>query len=496
MAEEDLRRERLEKVEQLRTQGVEPYPYRFERTDTAVELKEKYRQIANGQEVDVPVAVAGRIMARRVLGKLAFFTLQDESGRIQLYLEKSRIGEAMGPDAFKRLDKLSDNGDILGVRGTIKRTDKGELSIYVRDYELLCKALLPLPSEYYGLKDTEKLYRQRHLGLIMDQKVRDTFRKRALTIRAIRNFLDGRGYLEMETPVLQVEAGGAAARPFATHHNALDLGLYLRIATELHLKRLVVGGFEKVYELGRIFRNEGISTRHNPEFTSVEIYTAYADYHDTMDLVEELLRTASLAVLGTTTLVWEGTALDLSRTFRRITMAEAVQAVTGIAFLDLSPDDAIQKAATLGVEVDDHASNGQVLYRIFEEKVEPTLREPTFVLDYPVEVSPLAKSHRHLPGFVERFELYISGREMADGFSELNDPVEQRRRLEAQAAARAAGDAEAHPLDEDFIGALEQGLPPTGGVGIGIDRLVMLLTDSPSIRDVIAFPTLRPEAAE
>jgi len=496
MPEEDLRNTRLQKVAQLRSQGVDPYPYRFAPTDRAAELQERYSDLPNGAEVAVEVAVAGRVIARRVLGKLAFFTIQDESGRIQLLLEKGRLGETMGPEAFKQLDRLVDGGDIVGVHGTIRRTDRGELSISVREWVLLCKALLPLPSEYYGIKDTEKLYRQRYLGLILDGKVRETFKKRALTVRAIRHFLDERDFLEIETPVLQVEAGGASARPFVTHHNALDMTLFLRIATELHLKRMVVGGFERVYELGRIFRNEGISPRHNPEFTSIEIYQAYADYHGIMDLVEALLKTVATEVLGTTTARWEGHEIDLSEPFRRLTMAAAVETATGIDFLALTDGEAVAKAEGLGIEVKAGSSRGEVLYRAFEERVEKTLVEPTFILDYPIEISPLAKNHRTLAGFVERFELYICGREMADGFSELNDPIEQRRRLEIQAAARAAGDQEAQPLDEDFLAALEHGLPPTGGVGIGIDRLVMFLTDNASIRDVIAFPTLKPEAGE
>jgi lysyl-tRNA synthetase, class II len=494
MAEDDLRRERMHKAEELRNHNQNPYPYRFERTHQAADLQAKYQDLDNGKEVEVAVAVAGRIIAQRSLGKLAFLKIQDASGNIQLYCEKKRITEAMGPEAYKWLDKLVDIGDFIGVRGSIRRTDKGELSVYVQDYEVLCKALLPLPSEYYGLKDTEKLYRQRYLGLIMDAEVRDTFRKRALTIRAIRNYLDNSGFIELETPVLQVEAGGAAARPFVTHHNALDLTLYLRIATELHLKRLVVGGFEKVYELGRIFRNEGVSTRHNPEFTSVEIYQAYADYVDIMDLVEAMLRTVAIEIVGSSYVSFaeKGIEADLGSAFRRLTMVDAVKEVTGLTFTD--PLQAAVAAKNLGVKVSEKASVGEILYRVFEDKVESTLMQPTFIMDYPVEISPLAKSHRTKAQMVERFELYIGGREMADGFSELNDPLEQRTRFEAQVAARAAGDDEAHPLDEDFVTALEHGMPPTGGVGIGIDRLVMLLTGSLSIRDVIAFPTQRPEA--
>ncbi|MBW4696279.1 MAG: lysine--tRNA ligase [Aphanocapsa lilacina HA4352-LM1] len=497
MAEEDLRRTRLEKAEQWRVHNQNPYPYRYERTHMAGDLQTKYQNLENGQQVEDAVSVAGRIVARRVLGSVAFFGLQDDSGTIQLYFDKKRIRESMGADAFKWLDKLTDTGDFIGAHGTIRRTERGELSVYVHEYELLCKSILPLPSEYYGLADVQKRYRQRYLDLIANPGVRETFRKRALVVREIRRFLDERGFLEIETPVLQTEAGGAAARPFTTHHNALGLDMFLRIATELHLKRLVVGGFEKVYELGRIFRNEGISTRHNPEFTTVEIYEAYSDYFDIMNLVETLLRAVAQKVLGATALVCEGNTIDLGAPFRRITMFDLVAEMTGVALAGLrDAEKAARLAEEVGVEVPAGASVGQILYQLFEEKCETQLTQPTFVLDYPVEISPLAKAHRSVPDMVERFELYINGRETADGFSELNDPVDQRARLETQASAKAAGDLEAHPFDEDFVTAIEHGLPPTGGVGIGIDRLVMLLTDSPSIRDVIAFPTLRPEAVE
>ncbi|AGY57922.1 lysine--tRNA ligase [Gloeobacter kilaueensis] len=494
--EENLRNTRLEKAEQWRIHNINPYPYRFERTDLAAHLQQKYRDLENGQQVEDSVAVAGRILSRRIAGGLIFFTIRDDSGSIQLYFDKRRIRETMGADAFKWLDKLTDAGDFIGVRGTIRRTEKGELSVYVHEYELLTKSILPLPSEYYGFKDVQQRHRQRYLDLIANPEVRETLMRRALIVRAIRHYLDERGFLEFETPVLQTEAGGAAARPFTTHHNALGLDLYLRIATELHLKRLVVGGFERVYELGRIFRNEGISTRHNPEFTTVELYQAYADYHDIMDLVEELLRTVARQVLGTTQLQPEAEiVIDLAQPFRRITMFDLVKEVTGIAFDQISdPADAAAKALSLGLDLPGPSlSVGEILYHVFEHRCEPTLIQPTFVLDYPIEISPLAKSHRTLKGMVERFELYINGRETADGFSELNDPVDQRERFEAQAKAKAAGATETHPFDEDFLTAIEHGLPPTGGVGIGIDRLVMLLTGSPSIRDVIAFPTLRPE---
>ncbi len=495
MASDDLRSTRLEKAEQLRQQGFNPYAYRWDVTHQAAVLQEKYADLPAGEEVTEEVALAGRIMTRRVMGKLAFFTLRDETGNIQLYLEKQRIQANMGEEAFKRLDKLTDAGDILGVRGTIRRTEKGELSIYVSDYEVLTKALLPLPDKWHGITDVEKRYRQRYVDLIVNPEVRDTFRKRALVTAAIRRYLDNRGFLEIETPVLMTEAGGADARPFVTYHNTLEMDLYLRIATELHLKRLVVGGFERVYEMGRIFRNEGVSTRHNPEFTSIEMYQAYGDYQDMMTTVEELIVAAAQAVLPSLQISYQGEAIDLTPPWRRITMHEAVQEKTG---LDFSQFDSLEaaKTAAQAAGLKDIAgcdSIGRLLNEAFEQTVEASLIQPTFITDYPVEISPLAKPHRSKPGLVERFELFIVGRETANGFSELTDPIDQRQRFEAQAARKAAGDLEAQGVDEDFLTALEYGLPPTVGMGMGIDRLIMLLCDCASIRDVIAFPLLKPE---
>ena len=498
MSEEDIRATRLEKVEQLRQQGMNPYAYSWDVTHHAGELQEKFADIANGEEVDFEVAIAGRVMTRRVMGKLAFFTLQDETGTIQLYLEKKRISESMADmdaDAFKNLKQLTDMGDILGAKGTIKRTEKGELSVYVKEYSVLTKSLLPLPDKWHGLTDITKRYRQRYVDLIVNPEVRQTFRRRALITAGIRRYLDERGFIEIETPVMQSEAGGADARPFITYHNTLEMQLYLRIATELHLKRLIVGGFEKVFELGRIFRNEGISTRHNPEFTTIELYQAYADYNDMMDLTEGIITTVGEEVIGTLKINYQGTEVDLTPPWRRVTMHELVKEYSGVDFNSLQ-NLAEAKAAckTAGIEsIDDCPSLGKLLNEAFEQKVEENLIQPTFVTDFPVEISPLAKPHRSKPGLVERFELYMVGRETANSFSELTDPIDQRQRLEEQAARKAAGDLEAQGVDEDFLTALEYGMPPTGGLGIGIDRLVMLLTDAASIRDVIAFPLLKPE---
>ncbi len=502
MASDDLRATRLEKADQLRQQGLTPYAYRWPVTHHAAELQAKYADLAAGEAVETEVAVAGRIMARRVFGKLAFFTLQDESGQIQLYLDKKAF-EAQMPDdhaAFDRIKQLTDVGDFLGAKGSIKRTEKGELSVYVQAFEILTKALLPLPDKWHGLTDVEKRYRQRYVDLIVNPEVRDTFRKRALVTAAIRRYLDSKGFLEIETPVLMSEAGGADARPFVTYHNSLDMPLYLRIATELHLKRLVVGGFERVYEMGRIFRNEGISTRHNPEFTSIEMYQAYGDYQDMMTTVEELIVTAAEAILPQAApslqISYQDEPIDLTPPWRRITMHEAVQEKTGLDFNQFSSLDQAKAAATAAglKDVDGCDSIGRLLNEAFEQTVEASLIQPTFITDYPVEISPLAKPHRSKPGLVERFELFIVGRETANGFSELTDPIDQRQRFEAQAARKAAGDLEAQGIDEDFLTALEYGLPPTVGMGMGIDRLIMLLCDCASIRDVIAFPLLKPEA--
>jgi lysyl-tRNA synthetase class 2 len=496
----ELRETRLEKGLALAALGQGPYGLRFEPSHRTATLQADHADLANGEERDLSVAVAGRVMTRRVMGKLAFFTLADESGPIQLFIEKATLSTSMpeDPEAFAHLTSLVDAGDLIGVQGTLRRTDRGELSVKVTRWQMLSKSLQPLPDKWHGLADVEKRYRQRYLDLIVSPHTRETFRRRARAVSAIRRWLDERGFLEIETPVLQSVPGGADARPFETHHNALDLPLTLRIATELHLKRLVVGGFERVYELGRIFRNEGVSTRHNPEFTSIEIYQAYADYGDMMALTEQLIAHVCAQVCGGTRLTYQGTEIDLTPPWRRATMHDLVREATGLDFSGFaSRDEAATAMAAQGLEVPALADSvGRLLVEAFEQRVEADLIQPTFVIDYPVENSPLARAHRSKPGLVERFELFIVGRETANAFSELIDPVDQRQRLEAQQERRAAGDLEAQGVDEDFLQALEVGMPPTGGLGIGIDRLVMLLTDSASIRDVIAFPLLRPESRQ
>lgn len=498
MSSEDLRATRLEKVAQLRQLGFNPYAYSWDVTHHAAVLQEKYADLPDGEEAAVEVSVAGRIMARRVFGKLAFFTLQDETGTIQLYLDKKKVEAGMADidaDAFTHLKQLTDVGDIIGAKGSIRRTEKGELSVSVSQFAILTKSLLPLPDKWHGLTDVEKRYRQRYVDLIVNPEVRETFRRRALVTAAIRRYLDQQGFLEIETPVFHPEAGGAEARPFITYHNTLEIQLYLRIALELYLKRLVVGGFEKVYEIGRIFRNEGVSTRHNPEFTMLELYQAYADYNDMMQLTEALIAYAAQEVVGTLNITYQGHEVDLTPPWRRVTMHELVLEHTGLdfnQFQTLEEAKTAAKAAGL-TDVEGCESIGKLLNEAFEQQVEPTLIQPTFVIDYPVEISPLAKPHRSKPGLVERFELFIVGRETANSFSELTDPIDQRQRFEEQAARKAAGDLEAHGVDEDFLTALEYGMPPTGGMGMGVDRLVMLLCDCGSIRDAIAFPLLKPE---
>ncbi len=497
----ELRDTRLEKAKTLKNIGQGPYGLNFRPTHTSSALQKKYTDLPNGEEKQEEVSIAGRITSRRVMGKLAFFTLADETGTIQLFLEKATLNQneinENSKNNFENITSLVDSGDWIGVIGILRRTDRGELSIKVFEWSMLSKSLQPLPDKWHGLADVEKRYRQRYLDLIVNPQSKKTFRTRALLVSSIRRWLDEKDFLEIETPVLQSEAGGADARPFITHHNTLDLPLYLRIATELHLKRLVVGGFQRVYELGRIFRNEGISTRHNPEFTSVEIYEAFSDYFDMMELTEQLLSSVCEKICGSTKINYQEQEINMKPPWRRATMHELVQEFTGIDFelFGDNVDDARAAMIRESLQTPDKADSvGRLLNEAFEQVVEPRLVQPTFVMDYPIEISPLARKHRTKKGLVERFELFIVGRETANAFSELIDPIDQKERLLLQQAKKEAGDLEAHSVDEDFINALEVGMPPTGGLGIGIDRFVMLLTDSPSIRDVIAFPLLRPES--
>eukprot|EP00814_Leptocylindrus_danicus_P019693 CAMPEP_0116005256 /NCGR_PEP_ID=MMETSP0321-20121206/1067_1 /TAXON_ID=163516 /ORGANISM="Leptocylindrus danicus var. danicus, Strain B650" /LENGTH=611 /DNA_ID=CAMNT_0003473669 /DNA_START=341 /DNA_END=2176 /DNA_ORIENTATION=- len=499
LSESELRDARLAKAAVMKESGVEPYAYSYKCNTNAAELQVKYESLENGTEDETAdVSIAGRIMAKREFGKLAFYTLQDETGRVQLYLDKKRLEG----DNFKNLKAWSDLGDYIGVKGTIRKTDKGEISVYCNEWTMLTKSLLSLPDKFHGLTDITKRYRQRELDLIVNENTKNTLRARSKMIRALRNALDDQGFYEMETPVLHSQPGGAEAKPFETYHNSMNMDLTLRIATELHLKRLIIGGFEKVYEIGRIFRNEGISTRHNPEFTSIELYAAYQDYDDMMNLCEDLICNMADAVCGSREVPYADETVNLNKPWRRVTMHDIVKEKMGFDFAELdssSPDDlgkAKAVAQDAGVfKAADKNTIGEVLNECFEELCEPDLIQPTFVIDYPVEVSPLAKPHRSKPGLTERYELFCTGREFANSFSELTDPVDQRERFEAQAAKKAAGDEEACDVDEEFFTALEQGMPPTGGLGIGIDRVCMLLTNSPSIKDVIAFPLLKNDSS-
>lgn len=433
------------------------------------------------------VSIAGRIMSKRVMGKASFCNVQDLKGRIQVYVKKDLVGD----EAYKDFKKF-DIGDIIGITGEVFKTHTEEISVKANQVVLLSKSLQVLPEKFHGLKDTDTRYRQRYVDLIVNPEVKDTFIKRSFILREIRNYLDSKDFIEVETPVLVKNAGGAAARPFNTHHNALDEDLHLRISLELYLKRLIVGGLERVYEIGRVFRNEGLSVRHNPEFTLLELYQAYTDYHGMMDLAEDLFRTVAKKVLGTTTITYDGVEIDLAKPFERMTMVEAVKKYANVDFDQIKTDEEAKKLADEHhIEYEERHKKGDILNLFFEQYVEEHLIQPTFIMDHPVEISPLAKRKPGNPDYTERFELFITQREMANAFSELNDPIDQRGRFEAQEALRAAGDEEANTMDEDFLNALEYGMPPTGGIGIGIDRLVMLLTDSAAIRDVLLFPTMK-----
>lgn len=480
---------RREKMEKLREEGIDPFGSRYERTHFSTELHELFDQRTKEElvEMNLSASVAGRMITKRGKGKAGFAHLQDREGKIQIYVRKDQVGEA-AYDVFKHADL----GDFFGVSGEIMKTDTGEVSIKAKEIIILSKALRPLPDKYHGLTNIEQRYRQRYLDLISNQESFDRFMKRSQIISEIRRYLDGHGYIEVETPVLHNQAGGAAARPFTTHHNALDIDLYLRIALELHLKRLIVGGMEKVYEIGRVFRNEGIDTTHNPEFTMLEAYTAYTDFKDVMDLTEGIIRHAAEKVLGTAVITYDGQEVDLASEFRRVHMVDSIKEQTGVDFWqEMTVAQAQEVAKQHNVEITETMSVGHIINEFFETFVEDTLQQPTFVYGHPVEVSPLAKKNPEDARFTDRFELFIVGREFANAFTELNDPIDQRERFEAQEKERAEGNDEAHGVDEEFLEALEYGMPPTGGLGIGIDRLIMLLTDAQSIRDVLLFPTMR-----
>ena len=487
----EMMKVRREKMEAFRGQGVAPFGHRYEVTDYAADIKQKNEGL-EGEEEGLEVHIAGRLMAIRGHGKATFCTLNDRTGNIQVYFKIDVLGEAKYKNEFRKLDI----GDIVGIRGVAFKTHRGEVTVRVEDFDLLSKSLRPLPEKFHGLQDVDIRYRQRYLDLIVNQDVRDTFRKRNQVIKSIRSYLDERDYLEVETPVLSTIAGGAAARPFITHHNALGIDLYLRIATELSLKRLIVGGMDRVYEIGRIFRNEGMDVRHNPEFTSIEFYQAFADYSDMMDITEGIVVNAARTVLGTPVINYQGVEIDLSKV-RRVSMNDAVKEATGKDFLSCQTvEEARQMADEAGIPYEPRHGIGSILNQAFEEKVEETLMQPTFITGHPTEISPLAKRNVEDPRITDRFEFFIYGRELANGFTELNDPIDQEGRFMDQLEQREAGDDEAHVMDRDYITAMEYGLPPTGGVGIGIDRLVMFLTDAASIRDVLLFPTMKPLDSE
>lgn len=480
---------RLGQLDSMRKQGVNPYPYRFDRSHTLGQLRSDYGQLDPGTETEVRVTIAGRIMLKRDQGKLIFATVEDRESHIQLFVSKAVVGD----DQFDAINAL-DLGDWIGATGIVMSTRKGELSVKVDTVQLLSKAVRPLPDKWHGLTDTDTRYRQRYADLIGNDESRRMFAVRHAVIASFRKTLHERGFIEVETPVLHMEAGGAHARPFLTHHNALDMQLYLRIALELHLKRLIVGGMERVFEIGRVFRNEGISTRHNPEFTMMELYQAFADYTDIMDLTETLFVNAALDATGSSVVMIDDVEVDLAKPWRRVRMIDLVQEATGVAVHPtMSREELVTLAQKHGVKVEPHFGPGKLIEEMFEHLCESSLREPTFVTGHPVEISPLAREDRNDPHLTERFELFVGGRELANAYSELNDPVVQRERFEDEQKQKEAGNAEAGTVDEDFLRALEYGMPPTGGLGIGMDRLVMLIGGAQSIRDVILFPTLRPE---
>ena len=480
----DVLRIRRQKLDELIEAGKSPYLItKYDIDAYSADIKAEFEKYENQT-----VALAGRIVSRRDMGKANFIDLLDTKGRIQCYIRVNDVGE----EKFEEYKKL-DIGDIIGVKGFVFKTRRGEISVHAQDIILLSKALLPLPEKWHGLKDTDARYRKRYVDLIVNPEVRDTFVLRSRIVAEIRNYLNGQSFLEVETPILHNMAGGANARPFVTHHNSLDIDMYLRIAIELHLKRLIVGGFDRVYEIGRVFRNEGMDTRHNPEFTLMELYQAYTDFHGMMDLTENLIRHLAKTVLGKTVITYGGVEIDLEQPFARLSMVDAVKKYAGVDFNEITTLEEARAAADAhGIKYETRHKKGDILNLFFDEFAEDKLIQPTFLINHPVEISPLAKKCPDNPAYTERFELFIVGREHANAFSELNDPIDQRNRFEAQAALKAQGDDEACGVDEDFLCALEYGMPPTGGIGIGIDRLVMLLTDAASIRDVLLFPTMKP----
>ena len=479
-----LRKVRREKLAELQKNGKDPFvTTKYDQTHHSQEIKDQYEELEGKT-----VSIAGRMMSKRVMGKASFCNVQDLKGNIQSYVARDSVGE----DAYKEFKKM-DVGDVVGIVGEVFRTKTGEISIHAASVKLLSKSLQILPEKFHGLTNTDIRYRQRYVDLIMNPEVKDTFIKRSKILSSIRRYLDTEGFMEVETPMLVSNAGGAAARPFETHFNALDEDFKLRISLELYLKRLIVGGMERVYEIGRVFRNEGLDTRHNPEFTLMELYQAYTDYHGMMDLTENLYRHVAQEVLGTTTIVYNGVEMDLGKPFERITMIDAVKKYAGIDFNEIkTTEEAKALAKEKGVEFEDRHKKGDILSLFFEEFVEEHLVQPTFVMDHPIEISPLTKKKPENPDYVERFEFFMNGWEMANAYSELNDPIDQRERFKAQEELLAQGDEEANTTDEDFLNALEIGMPPTGGIGFGIDRMCMLLTDSAAIRDVLLFPTMKP----
>ena len=479
----ELLRVRREKLFDLQEAGKDPFKIvKFDVTKHSEEIKKNFEEL-EGHDV----TVAGRLMSKRVMGKASFCDIADRDGRIQSYVSRNDIGEESYAD-FKKFDI----GDIVGIKGVVFKTQKEEISVKAHEVTLLSKGLQPLPEKFHGLKDQDLRYRQRYVDLIVNPDVKEAFFKRSAIIKSMRNFLDNMDFLEVETPMLQTIPGGAAARPFITHHNALDIDMYMRIALELPLKRLIVGGLERVYEIGRVFRNEGMSVKHNPEFTLIELYQAYTDYYGMMDLIEAMIKNIASEVLGKTVINYQGTEIDLGKPFERITMLDAVKKYAGVDFDSIETlDDARNAAKEHNIEFEERHGKGDILNLFFEEFVEEKLVQPTFLMDHPVEISPLTKRKPDKPDYTERFELFIVGREFANAYSELNDPIDQRKRFEHQEMLRAQGDDEANMIDEDFMLALEYGMPPTGGLGMGVDRLVMLFTDAPSIRDVLFFPTMR-----